>query len=561
MKIFNFIILFFCIFAPFSLYAKEKITVGINQDKPLVFTDRDGKVKGVYIDVLNYIAEKEKWDIHYQNGTWAECLEWLKNGNIDLIIDIAYTPTRARFYDYSLETFITDWGQVYIKRNSSIQSILDLMDKKIAVMKKDVYYNTFKVIDEHFKTNLTFVEVDDYKTVLLLIDKGEVDAGIVPRFYGEYNESKSKIEKTLINFSPVELRFAVLKGENNHIIRAIDKHLKELKSHKNSIYYKSLDLWLEGVNKVVFPPWLNPQWLLITVIGSLIIFIGIYILLRWQIQVKTDVLKETISEKERIESELRIAHEIQMSMVPGIFPSFSETSGFDVYAQLEPAREVGGDLYDFFFIDEKNLCFLIGDVSGKGIPAALFMAVVKTLIKAIITRVPCPKTRTENVCVQPHVVLTEVNREISVNNDSCTFVTVFMGILNVNTGKMFYTNAGHNPPLIIHKGKEVQFLTGKGNTVIGADEDSVFTSDELQLEPGDTIFLYTDGVTESSNESEEMFSEERLQHEVSLHRHETAQKLVSAVSKKIKKFSSQTLQFDDITIMALRFCKRKKTDE
>ncbi|MCK4255760.1 SpoIIE family protein phosphatase [candidate division WOR-3 bacterium] len=259
-------------------------------------------------------------------------------------------------------------------------------------------------------------------------------------------------------------------------------------------------------------------------------------------------LTETTAAKERIESELKIAHDIQMSIVPKIFPPFPERSEFDIYATLEPAREVGGDFYDFFFIDDKHLCFVIGDVSGKGVPASLFMAVTKTLIKTIASK-----------NMSPNEILKRANVELCHDNDSCMFVTIFLGILNTKTGEVLYTNGGHNPPLIVHKGKGGDFLEMEQGTAIGAFEDIIFKTERLVLQSGDYIFMYTDGVTEAVNKTEELFSEERLKRDINVLLEKSVKELVLNIVEKIKDFSQGVPQADDITMMVIKYKRKFKS--
>ena len=255
-------------------------------------------------------------------------------------------------------------------------------------------------------------------------------------------------------------------------------------------------------------------------------------------------LQETTAAKERIESELKIAHDIQMNIVPKIFPPFPERKEIDLYALLEPAKEVGGDLYDFFFISEDRLCFVIGDVSGKGVPAALFMAVAKTMIKTIAHEFGSPEE-----------ILKRVNKEIYQGNDSCMFVTVFCGILDIKTGRLCYANAGHNPPLIIRKEGSVDFLNIAQNPAIGIIEEATFIGQELALLPGDAIYMYTDGATEAFSKQRELFSEERLKKEVSACKEISAQRIVENTLEKVKDFAKDAPQSDDITIMVLKYLK------
>jgi len=253
-------------------------------------------------------------------------------------------------------------------------------------------------------------------------------------------------------------------------------------------------------------------------------------------------LTETTAAKERIESELSIAREIQMSILPKIFPPFPKRSEFDIYATIEPAKEVGGDLYDFFFVDDDHICFLIGDVSGKGVPASLFMAVTKTLFKA----------STEKGLL-PGEIVSKVNNELSKDNDTCMFVTLFCGILDTRNGEVLYSNAGHNPPLIIKKGERPNYLKKSGGMAIGVMEGMDYPTAKLHLQPGEYLYMYTDGVTEATNTKEELFSEERLRNDLSKIQDKPIQDVVSDIMLKIDSFSMGMPQADDITMMVLKY--------
>jgi len=253
-------------------------------------------------------------------------------------------------------------------------------------------------------------------------------------------------------------------------------------------------------------------------------------------------LTETTASKERIESELKIAHDIQMSILPKIFPPFPKRQEFDIYAVIEPAREVGGDFYDFFFTDDEHFCFVIGDVSGKGIPASLFMAVTKTLIKATALK-----------GILPGEILTEVNRELSQGNDSCMFATIFCGILNTETGEVFYANGGHNLPFIFRRDKEVAVLEGKSGLVVGAMEDVAYETDQFTFQTGDALYMYTDGVTEAMNEQGELFSEQRLKKQIIELQGKSFQEIIEGIMKGTVSFSHGVPQSDDITLMTIQF--------
>ncbi len=253
-------------------------------------------------------------------------------------------------------------------------------------------------------------------------------------------------------------------------------------------------------------------------------------------------LTETTAAKQKIESELSIAHDIQMSMLPKVFPPFPDRHEFDIYAVIETAREVGGDLYDFYLIDKDRLCFVIGDVVGKGISAALFMAMTTTLFKATAAK-----------DLNPDRILAQVDAEIKKGNDEDMFVTAFLGILDTKTGEVIYANGGHNLPFIIRGRGEAVFVKETGGKVIGAYEGMDFEMGRLTLGPGEALFMYTDGVTEAKDDKGGFFSEEELKKEIEDLRDLPVKEMVSGVLGKIKDFSRGAEQSDDITMMVLRF--------
>ena len=245
--------------------------------------------------------------------------------------------------------------------------------------------------------------------------------------------------------------------------------------------------------------------------------------------------------KKRIESELQVARSIQMSMVPKLFPAFPQIRELDVYAYLAPAKEVGGDLYDFFFIDEEHFCFLIGDVSGKGVPASLFMAVTKTLIQAKAG----PGIGSEEL-------LYKTNNELCRGNDETMFVTVFCGILNIRTGEVIYSNGGHNPPYLKKADGSLTPVPCATGMALGIFEGFAYRQEKLFLEKGDTLVIYTDGVTEAQAIDQSQFTPERL--EVALQGPAAgAKEVVTQIVEAVEAFSAGAEQFDDITVLVLNY--------
>ncbi len=246
--------------------------------------------------------------------------------------------------------------------------------------------------------------------------------------------------------------------------------------------------------------------------------------------------------QERIESELHIARNIQMSFLPKHFPPYPGINEFDLYAMLEPAREVGGDLYDFFMLDEDHLFFGIGDVSGKGIPSALFMAVTKTLFKGMA-----------HARMAPSAIMTRVNDELRETNDALMFVTVFCAILNIRTGELRYSNAGHNPPVLIRKGQDPAFLGIPKGFVLGVEEFT-YETQTITLNQGDQLLLYTDGVNEAMNTEQQLYGDARMMEAIASAPKDTPRALVKTLMKAVHTYAAGEPQSDDVTILDMVYC-------
>jgi serine phosphatase RsbU (regulator of sigma subunit)/anti-sigma regulatory factor (Ser/Thr protein kinase) len=252
-------------------------------------------------------------------------------------------------------------------------------------------------------------------------------------------------------------------------------------------------------------------------------------------------LIEAYVEKERMEETLKLAHDIQMSMLPKVFPAFPDRKEFDIFATLVPAKEVAGDFYDFFFIDDNHLCFAIGDVSGKGVPASLFMAVTKTLFKAIAS----------TGCA-PGQILARLNNEICRDNEACMFVTLFCAIIDIRTGEIVYSNGGHNRPYHLHR-DGVRALESAAGRALGLVQQSSYSSGRIVLKPGEALLLYTDGITEAVAPDEALYSDARLSAFLVAHRHSAPRQLIDELVRDVRYFAGAAAQSDDITVLALRY--------
>ncbi|MCX6934955.1 MAG: SpoIIE family protein phosphatase [Verrucomicrobia bacterium] len=249
---------------------------------------------------------------------------------------------------------------------------------------------------------------------------------------------------------------------------------------------------------------------------------------------------EAALERAQVQRDLDLARELQGGLLPKVFPTREEAPGIEIFARLDPAKEVSGDLYDFFPVEPGKICFVVGDVSGKGIAAGIFMAVTRTLIRA--TAVPGRS---------PLEILTRVNDQLTKENQANLFVTMILGIVDTRTGRMVYGQGGHNPPIRIPAKGEPEYEP-PGGMPLGVFEDAKFGERELNLQMGESLLVYTDGVTEAMNEAKDLFGEERLQQAVKGGAALSAEKLTERVVEQVEDFVREAERSDDITLLVVK---------
>ena len=253
-------------------------------------------------------------------------------------------------------------------------------------------------------------------------------------------------------------------------------------------------------------------------------------------------LSAVTAEKERIGAELNVATQIQADMLPRIFPAFPSRKDFDIYASMDPAKEVGGDFYDFFLVDDDHLALVMADVSGKGVPAALFMVIAKTLIK---NRVMAGDS--------PEEALAHVNEQLCEGNEAQLFVTVWLAVIELSTGRGLAANAGHENPVIRKANGSYEMIVYKHSPAVAVMEGLRFRQHEFHLDPGDSLFVYTDGVTEATDSHNELFGTDRMISALNSRLSATPAELLPAVKQAIDEFVGEAPQFDDITMLNLQY--------
>ena len=252
-------------------------------------------------------------------------------------------------------------------------------------------------------------------------------------------------------------------------------------------------------------------------------------------------------ENERIRSELAMASRIQSAMLPGIFPAFPERKEFDIYASMDPVRGVGGDFFDFFFIDRDRLCLLIADVSGKGIPAALFMMASKIIL-----------ADNAKSGKSPAQILQDTNEAICANNPEEMFVTVWLGILDISTGLLTTANAGHEYPALMHADGQFELFRDRHGLVVGGMPGVKYHEHSLQMYPGSKLFVYTDGVPEATDAENALFGTARMLEALNAHANETPKQILCGVRQAVNEFVSDMEQFDDLTMMCLEYMPKER---
>lgn len=352
----------------------KTVRVGVYDNAPLVFTDEQGREKGLFIDVLEHIAGKENWQLSYVPGSFFECLQRLESGKIDLVTTVAYSEERERRFDFTYRTMITNWGQVYTRKDLTLTSVLDLAGKKIAVMKGDIHNRVLQGLTEAFGIECRFIEADEKELIFELIENGIVHAGAMNRLYGQRNEKRYNVRRSSLVFNPIEIRYAVAEGRNGDIISAIDRHLLKLKGDSGSVYHRSMSRWLVTGHEGGIPRWI--LWTAAAGGALLLFFLAVGFVLRTQVKARTAELAEgnrqlqgEIAERRRAvaalkESEERFRQYFEEDLAGAYIsrpdgtliacnPAFAAIFGFD-----SPADAMAMDLDSIFPEEAPRKAFL-----------------------------------------------------------------------------------------------------------------------------------------------------------------------------------------------------------
>lgn len=384
----------------------DPIRVGVYQNEPKVFVDENGHPKGFFIDIFNGIAGQEGWNVKYVPGSWNVCLDRLENGEIDIMVDVAYSKERDKSFDFNQETILLNWSRLFARKNIKINDIFDLQGKKIAVMKGDISYAELQSNVERYGVTCVFREVESFKRVFEEVDKGNAQAGLISRLFGHKHENEYDVDRTFMVVSPFHLHFAAPQDQNGDILSAIDRHLVLLKQEKNSLYNQALTKWIKSAENVRFPRWINYGASIILVV---ILILGTFnFILKRQVRSKTRELAEANLELRKHHDQLKSLVEertAELAAANRELKAFSYSVSHDLRA---PLRAIDG--FSRLLLED---CVNLLDEEGKGHLKRVCSETkhMKDLIENLLelSRI----TRSE--MLKTHVDLSRLAREIITN--------------------------------------------------------------------------------------------------------------------------------------------------
>ncbi len=512
----------------FSVEAQEKVfKVGLFQDKPLCFQDHDGGLKGIYIDILEHVALQQGWKLDYiYDPSFEKNLENLKNGKIDIMVSIGFSEERTKIFDFNKETVLTNWGEVFVHRDSTLRSIINLANKKVAVMKGNIYYegnHGLKSTAEQFNLDIDFVETTSYEEVLNLIDQQKVDAGLISVLYGDMHKAEHAVEGTPIVFHPIELRFALTKGkpDNDLIIKAIDEELRKMIDDQNSVYYQSQARWLNRTASTT-----NYKWLLtgLAILASVVgILMALSFVLNQQVKKRTiELVKrnieiedlntnlefkvqerttEVIRQKEEIEAKkhelehinkhmrdsINYARNIQEAILPKQTKIKNYIPKHFVFSL--PRDIVSGDFHWFFHDELSGRSLLaVADCTGHGVPGAFMSMLGKSSLDYIIH---------EKAVYRPAEILTHLQADVYRTLENQAKDGMDIAVCSFDFENMVLEFSGAQSSLFLVRGGKVTTIKGNkfpiGGSIKHYKAERTYEQHCIELRQDDVVYLSSDG--------------------------------------------------------------------
>lgn len=561
--------------------AQEKVyKVGLFEDKPLSFRDTDGGLKGIYIDILEHVALQQGWQLKYKyDASFQNNLKNLEEGKIDILVSIGYSPERAKIYDFTKETVLTNWGEVFVHKDSTIRSILDLEHKKVAVMEGNIYYDGshgLKNTADQFNLDIDFIEVKSYGEVLKLIDQQKVEAGLISVLYGDMHKEEYEVEGTPIVFHPIELRFALRKGnpDNPAIIKALDDELRNMIDDPNSVYYQSQARWLNRTATTTSYWWL--LWGLAIVAGVALLFIIASIVLRKQVQKRTQELvvkneeiqklnegleqkvkertAEVVAQKEELEQmnkHMRDSINYARNIQEAILPEKTKIKSYipEHFVLSMPRDIVSGDFHWFVHDEEENVNLLaVADCTGHGVPGAFMSMLGKSSLDYILH---------EKQKKYPSDILSALQSDVyrALGENAKDGMDIAICRFDFEQKKLYFAGA-QSALYLIRKG-EVHVIKGNRYPIGGSTKhykrEREYEQHALDIEPGDLFYMSSDGYPDQFGGPENRkFTSRRFRHLLLDISKKTLEEQRDILEQTHLDWRGKTKQIDDILVIGVR---------
>jgi len=526
-----------------------------------MYRNQEGKPAGLCIDLLTYLAKQHDWKLVFVDGTWDNCLLWLKEGKIDILPSAIRIPERDHDYDFSSEPIVRIWNVLIVPADSKIKNVMQLENQKIAVLAGDVNVRNFVKLTDSYSVTWQPVPVESYAEVKAMVANHAVAGGLMNRF-SAWTIDNPNIKHTDITSIPVATYFMTSKGKNGDILKAIDRGMISLTNDPQSYYYLLLDKYLDENSKLhfeesFFEKYKGPIiWALGIVSGFLVVIMIFLAALKAEVNRQSHLLMQSEDAlKQAHEKELLIGSKIQKTILTNLPPA--DMKGLEIAQMLIAAKHVGGDFTDYYMHNSHTVDVVIADVMGKGVPGALLGAAVKhALYKTVHQTLPSPKN-------PPSVadIINQTNRNIVHELISLEqFVTLLYLRINTADMKMEMVDCGHSLALWYQASTDKLQKLHSTNMPIGFVDREKFTQSTYDISAGDIIVLYTDGIPDTTNTAGKIYGQSRIEQVFMEYRNESAEMILHAIQNDLQAFMGIQPQKDDFSCVVIKILPQNKNN-
>lgn len=538
--------------------AERNVKCGLAYIPPLMYRDAEGRPTGLCVDLMKHFAEQYHWKLTFVDGTWNECVHWLKDGNIDILPSAIRIPSREPHYDFSKESIVKIWNVLIIPSDSKIKNVMQLSGQRIAILAGDVNVNNFTKLTDSYSIKWTQVPVESYAEVKTLVANRTVAGGLLNRF-SAWTIHDPKIKQTDITSIPVDTYFMTAKGENSDLLADIYQSMSAMKNDHQSYYYRLIDSYMDDTIKPHFePPFIERYkgpiiWTLGIASGFLVVIMIFLVALKAEVNRQSHLLMQSEDAlKLAHEKEMLIGSKIQKTILMNLPPAGME--GVEMAQLLIAAKHVGGDFTDYYMHDRHIIDVVIADVMGKGVPGALLGAAVKHALYKAVHQSPVLKAHIPSVeDIVNHMNRNIVHELISLEQ----FVTLLYLRINTDTMKMDMVDCGHSLALWYQADHDKLHKLHSNNMPIGFTDREKFIQSTYSIAPGDLIVLYTDGIPDARNATGKIYGQPRFEHIFMDYRKESPEMILQALQNDLRAFQGNHPQQDDFSCIVIKILPRE----